>query len=185
MIVPRELQFGRIALKEGKVNKEQLEKAFQIQREGGYYESIGRIMVRLGYLSKEDIVYLLRRQQEEITNAVSTTTSRETLFGAIAVMKRFVTLSQVEECLKEQRHLRRLGLYMRLGEILVSKKYMTLEQVMDVLQQQRTEIKECPSCGRSYNITTFSQTKEQFCPACGTRLRPVKKLLSPRVDGRL
>lgn len=185
MIVPRDLQFGRIALKEGRVDRKQLEIALRRQREGNYYESLGRIMVSMGFLSKGDVAEILRIQQSEIENAVATTTSKETLFGAIAVMKRYVSLTQVEECLREQRYLRRLGLYMRLGEILVSKKYMTLEQVLDVLQQQRTEIRECPSCRRTYNITTFSRTKEQSCPACGTALKPLRKPRSPHVDGRL
>ncbi|MCX7702732.1 MAG: hypothetical protein N2234_01325 [Planctomycetota bacterium] len=185
MIVPKELQFARIALRDGKISKEQFNTVLKIQKEQLFYESTGRIMVRLGYLTKEDVVRILNKQIEEFENATSTATTRETLFGAIAVMKRFVTLAQVEECLKEQRRLRRLGLYMRLGEILVSKNYITMEQILEVLQQQKTNIKECPSCGRAYNVTTFSSTKEQFCPACNTLLRDAKDLRSPKVDGGL
>jgi RNase P subunit RPR2 len=185
MIVPKELQFARIALKDGKISKEQLNIVIKTQKDGSYYESVGRIMVRLGYLTKQDIERLLNKQMAEFENAISTATTRETLFGAIAVMKRYVTLTQVEECLKEQHRLRRLGLYMRLGEILISKNYMSMEQLLDVLQQQKTNIKECPSCGRTYNVTTFTHTKEQFCPACNTPLQDVKEVRSPKVDGGL
>lgn len=184
MIVRRELLFDNLLLREKKVDEAQLKEARKIQRSENHYRSLGRILVDMGLLEVDDVAELIRMQWDEMAHAAATSVPRETLFGAIAIMKQYVTLSQVEESLREQKRLRRLGLFMRLGEIMVSKGYMTVKQVMDVLRSQRTQVMECPGCGKTYNVTLFAGAKKPRCPLCGHILKKPRRLRSPHVDGR-
>ena len=97
-------------------------------------------------------------------------------------MKRFTSLSQVEECLDEQRRLRRLGIFLRLGEILISRKYMSVKQVLSVLKRQRTQVLYCSRCKKRFNVTAFSNRKRFFCNVCGGELVQPEAIESVGVD---
>ncbi len=176
--------FDRLLVREGKVEPHALATLLETQRGEKYYRSLGAMLVDDGLLSPEDVSELIRTQWDAMAHAAATSVPRETLFGAIAVMKKYATLPQVEEGLREQRRLRRMGLFMRLGEIMVSKGYMTLSDVMDVLRSQRTQVMECVACGKTFNVTVFAGARRPKCPLCGGALSLPAKLGSPHVDGR-
>lgn len=184
MIVRRDLLFGSLAVAEKDVSLEQLQECIDIQRRQRYYKSIGRVMLGKGYLDLPAISRLLRMQEENLKEAAGIVGagSGETLFGAVAVMKRFTTLTQVEECLDEQRRLRRLGIFLRLGEILVSRKYMTVTQVLTVLKRQSTQVLTCSRCKKRFNVTAFSNRKRFFCNVCGAELVQPEVIESVGVD---
>lgn len=184
MIVPRDMLFDAILQKERLIPEEKLKEVLKTKEKERHYRSLGRILFEEGQIDREVVVRLIERQRENLQNAAATSAPRETLFGAIAIMKKYVTLEQVQHCLAEQKRLRRLGLFMRLGEIMVSKGYMTLKQVLDVLKSQRTRILECPNCRKVYNVTLFAGAKKPRCPLCGFVLKEPERLESPRVDGR-
>jgi len=169
MLVKKDLLFSSLAVASGKVTGEQIEECQKLQREQNYYKSIGMLMVEKGYLRPLDVKILLGKQEENLKEAVGVQSagSGETLFGAVAVMKKYTTLSQVEECLEEQRRLRRLGIFLRLGEILISRKYMTVGQVLTVLKRQHTQMLYCSRCRKKFNVTAFSNRKRFFCNVCG------------------
>ncbi len=169
MIVRKDLLFSSLAIASGKVTGSQVEECQKLQREQRYYKSIGMLMVEKGYLKLADVKILLERQEENLKEAVGVQSagSGETLFGAVAVMKKYTTLTQVEECLEEQRRLRRLGVFLRLGEILISRKYMTVGQVLTVLKRQHTQVLYCSRCRKKFNVTAFSNRKRFFCNVCG------------------
>ncbi len=184
MIVPKTLLFDALLEKEGVLDKERLRQVKHTQKEEHNYRSLGRILFEDGVIDRETVARLIERQREALQHAAATSAPRETLFGAIAIMKKFVTLQQVQHCLSEQKRLRKLGLFLRLGEIMVSKGYMTLQQVLDVLRSQRTKILECRHCRKVYNVTIFAGAKKPRCPLCGNILQEPRRLKSPRVDGR-
>ena len=184
MIVPKDLLFDAIVEKEGGVEPGRLKEALDLKRRENHYRSLGRILFDEGLLDREAVARLIQRQWDAIQRAAATSAPRETLFGAIAIMKKYVTLEQVQLCLREQKRLRRLGLFMRLGEIMVSKGFMTLKQVLDVLRSQRTKILECRACRKVYNVTLFAGAKKPRCPLCGAFLVEPQQIDSPRVDGR-
>lgn len=169
MLVKKDMLFSSLAVGSGKVTGAQLEECQKLQREQRHYKSIGRLMVEKGYLKPGDVKALLRSQEENLKEAAGAHSagSGETLFGAVAVMKKYTTLSQVEECLEEQRRLRRLGIFLRLGEILISRKYMTVGQVLTVLKRQHTQMLYCSRCRKKFNVTAFSNRKRFFCNVCG------------------
>ena len=183
MIVPKTLLFDALLDKEGVLDKERLHQIKRTQKEEHNYRSLGRILFEEGVVDRETVARLIERQREALQHAAASTPP-ETLFGAIAIMKKFVTLQQVQHCLSEQKRLRKLGLFLRLGEIMVSKGYMTLQQVLDVLRSQRTKILECRRCRKVYNVTIFAGAKKPRCPLCGDILQEPRRLKSPHVDGR-
>ncbi len=187
MIVKKDLLFGSLAVADKILSGDQLEECLKLQREQQFYKSIGTIMVEKGYLDREKVAELLRMQEENLKEAagVGRAGSGETLFGAVAVMKKYVTLSQVEECLDEQRRLRRLGIFLRLGEILISRKYMSVEQVLSVLQRQRTQVLCCSRCKKRFNVTAFSNRKRFFCNVCGGELVQPEVIETVGVDDRI
>ncbi|RKY19626.1 MAG: hypothetical protein DRP63_00285 [Planctomycetota bacterium] len=184
MIVPKTLLFDALLAKEGILDKERLQEAKQTQKSERNYRSVGRILFEEGIVDRETVARLIERQRESLQHAAATSPPHETLFGAIAIMKKFVTLEQVQHCLSEQKRLRRLGLFLRLGEIMVSKGYMTLQQVLEVLRSQRTEILECRRCRKVYNVTIFAGARKPRCPLCGDILQKPRHLKTPRVNGR-
>ena len=103
MLVRKDLLFSSLAIASGKVTGEQLEECQKLQREQNYYKSIGTLMVEKGYLKPMDVKVLLGKQEENLKEAVGVHSagSGETLFGTVAVMKKYATLSQVEECLAD------------------------------------------------------------------------------------
>jgi hypothetical protein len=184
MLVRRDLLFSSLAVASGKVTESQMQECQKLQREQHFYRSIGRLMVEKGYLKLADMKKLLARQEENLKEAagVRAAGSGETLFGAVAVMKKYTTLSQVEECLEEQRRLRRLGIFLRLGEILISRKYMTVGQVLTVLKRQHTQMLYCSRCRKKFNVTAFSNRKRFFCNVCGGDLVEPEVIESVGVD---
>ncbi len=187
MIVKRDLLFGALAVVQKAVTEEQLQECLKLQREQNFYKSIGTILLEKGYTDREEIRRLLRFQEEGLKEAAGfdSVASGETLFGTIAVMKRLTTLERVEECLNEQRRLRRLGIYLRLGEIFVSKKHLTLEQVKMVLKRQNTRVLWCSRCSKRFNVTAFSSRRRFFCNVCGAELVEPEVLESISVDDRI
>jgi hypothetical protein len=187
VIVRKDLLFGSLAVADMAVTKEQLEESLKAQRENRFYKSLGLIMMEKGYLDRERARELLRIQEENLKEAagIGPAGSGETLFGAVAVMKRFATLTQVEECLDEQRRLRRLGIFLRLGEILVSRRYMSVGQVLSVLRRQSTRVLSCSRCNKRFNVTAFSNRKRFFCNVCGAELVQPDYIESVSVDDRI
>jgi hypothetical protein len=187
MIVRKDLLFGSLAVNNRAVTKEQLDECLKLQRKQQCYKSIGKIMLEKGYLEKEKVSELLMLQEESLKEAagVSGAGTGETLFGAVAVMKKFATLTQVEGCLEEQRRLRRLGIFLRLGEILISRGYMTVEQVLSVLKRQSTQVLYCARCKKRFNVTAFSNRKRFYCNVCGGELAQPETLDTVGVDDRI
>ena len=187
MLVKKDLLFGSIAVADKVLTTEQLEECLKLQREQQFYKSIGTIMVEKGIIDRDKVGQILQMQEASLKEAagVGKAGSGETLFGAVAVMKRFVSLSQVEECLDEQRRLRRLGIFLRLGEILISRAYMTVEQVLSVLQRQRTQVLCCSRCQKRFNVTAFSNRKRFFCNVCGGELVQPDVIETVGVDDRI
>lgn len=55
--------YGRIAVKQGLVSDDQLETALERQRESGYEQRMGEILVELDYLTDEQVAQVLATQE--------------------------------------------------------------------------------------------------------------------------
>lgn len=185
MIVKRDLLFSSLIVTKKAVTEEQLQECLKIAREQNSYKSVGILMVEKGYLTPEKVSHFLNIQEENLKSAsgFGQAGSGETLFGTIAVMKKYAALPQVQECLDEQRRLRKLGIFLRLGEIFISKNYMTIEQVLSVLERQDTHVLRCSRCGKKFNVTAFSSRKRFFCNICGAELTEPDVIEDVSVDG--
>lgn len=187
MIVRKDLLLRSLIVTDKAVTQEQFQECLKIQREQNFYKSIGTIMVEKGYLTIEKVCHFLKIQEDNLLHAAHfrKVTSGETLFGTIAVMKKYASLPQIEESLGEQRRLRRQGIFLRLGEILVSKKYMSVEQVLSVLKRQDTHVLCCSLCRKRFNVTTFSNRKRFFCSICGGKLVQPDEIEDISVNGKI
>jgi len=92
---------------------------------------------------------------------------KESLFGALAVRKGFLSKEQLQACLKEQSRLAEMGKNMRLGEVALMLGYMTPEQVQELLRAQEEEVIVCENCGTPYSIEGLPRGKKFRCRKCG------------------
>ena len=85
--------FGQIAVEEGYLHPEEIEKCAEIQRASLNYKPIGQIAVELGYITSEIVEKCITLQQS---------THREKSFGQIAIENGFMKSHEAEDCAKVQ-----------------------------------------------------------------------------------
>lgn len=130
-----DLFFGKIALKNGVLTKEQLRRALRIQQErkraaepDGRGPTLGEICRELGFLREDEVNAIIWAQ------AKSEVLLEDTLLGKIAVANGLVAEEQLERALEEQRQ---TDYHVRLGELLVARGYMDQEQLAATLRTQK------------------------------------------------
>jgi serine/threonine protein kinase len=170
-----ELLFGKIAVREGAITREQLFDCLQAQ-ERNPSRSLGSIMVSRGYLRNEDVDRLVELQKKafEAVPEGSTPNRRTALIGKILVDRGLATEYQVNECLRLQGRMTELGIkpVPQLGEILLRRSYVDPETVETALQLQNLQLYTCPECGAPIEIGEGSPVKETgfACAACGAEV---------------
>ncbi|HXX93007.1 MAG TPA: hypothetical protein VEN81_05200, partial [Planctomycetota bacterium] len=168
-----DLLFGKIAVREGAITREQLFDCLQAQ-ERNPSRSLGSIMVSRGYLRNEDVDRLveLQRRAFEAASEGSSPNRRTALIGKILVDRGLATEYQVNECLRLQGRMAELGIkpVPQLGEILLRRNYVDPETVETALQLQNLQLYTCPECGAPIEIGEGSPVKSTgfACAACGT-----------------
>ncbi len=128
-----DLFFGKIALKNGVLTKEQLRRALRMQQErkraaNGDGPTLGEICRELGFLREDEVNAIIWAQ------AKSEVLLEDTLLGKIAVSNGLVAEEQLERALEEQRL---TDYHVRLGELLVARGYMDQEQLAATLRTQK------------------------------------------------
>lgn len=155
----RDLVLGELAVEKGYVTRDQVEACFRMQLTSSLPRPLGQILLQEGLISYDQLEELLFLQAERTpaetrTDRGSSTTGDGPLLGQMLLARRWVTLDQLEECVREQMKLSRDGVgHEPLGQILMRKRYITGEQFADAIRAQgrapETPKAEVPRAGLS------------------------------------
>ncbi|MBI4575959.1 MAG: protein kinase [Planctomycetes bacterium] len=146
--IQEDLLYGKIALKNGFVTKDQLAECLEEQRGRRYAVGLGTLLQDRGYLDREAHEAVKAAQARVIERAgaqpptrklaqgapPTTRQLRRTLFGEVALRERLVSPAQLEDALEVQRRMREMGIQKRLGEVLVEKRILAADQVDRVVR---------------------------------------------------
>ncbi|HEU4339172.1 MAG TPA: protein kinase [Planctomycetota bacterium] len=162
-----DLLFGRIAVREGLLTREQLYDCLTAQ-ERNPARKIGQIMVARGYLKQADVDRLLEVQARALGEVPA---ARGALLGRILIDRGLATEFQVNECLRMQGRLIDLGItpLPRLGEILVKRGYIKRDAVETALQFQNLLFYSCPECGARIDVGGGGGAN-YTCAKCGAEV---------------
>ena len=179
-----DILFGRIALRNRFVTREQLSKAVRAQEQAPVYRRLGDIMLDLGIMTPEQVGLILRAQGKKLDKPDRRirVPKRDALFGAVAVKLGFASQKQINRALRLQAQLRDKDRNIPLGKILVQTGVLTLSQVKTVLSHQRTTVMVCTGCGKRYNVVSAVPTRPVRCPKCDAELAAPEDIKKPDVD---
>lgn len=153
----------------------------------------GKIAVKLGYLSVEQLEAVVERQArsdppvslgymlvqqgllteaqiDEILGVQKSNQAIHSLMGKLLVESERVTQRQVNECLRDQDLFRRKGYSFKLGELLVNKGFLSPGGLDEVLAQQGKKQMICPASLDVFNIELDEGQTVAICPDCSTML---------------
>ena len=177
MLVTNELLFGQIAVTKKFITQEQLGECLKLQLEKSRQLSIGKILLKHGYIKPGQIEKVLDQQEENLREAATYSPRKklkDRFFGTLAVTMKYATLPQVVESLQEQQRLERMNVHIRLGEVFVSKGYMTVDEVRNVLEKQKKRPPACVRCGRPANVLADISGGLFYCRDCADELNIVE-----------
>ncbi|MFP4014117.1 MAG: GspE/PulE family protein [Chitinispirillaceae bacterium] len=120
MVEKRRKKLGEILLAQGLVNEEQLLLALQEHKRSGV--SIGTVLVRMGFLTEEDLTAVLGEQIQ---------LRQKKRIGEVLIDQGLITREQLQTGLEEQK---KCGL--QLGKCLVKLGYLSEHKLVDVLSAQ-------------------------------------------------
>ncbi|MDG5813827.1 ATPase, T2SS/T4P/T4SS family [Chitinispirillales bacterium ANBcel5] len=116
----RRKKLGEILIAQGLVTEEQLLHALQEHRSTG--ASLGKILIRLGYLSEDDLSSVLGEQIQ---------LAHKKRIGEVLIEQGLITQEQLEQGLAEQKVSK-----LQLGKCLIKLGFITEEKLVDVLSAQ-------------------------------------------------
>jgi hypothetical protein len=128
----KELLFGLILVKEGKLSKDQLKKALLKQgeiRRFGRHQRLGEVVVKLGFITHEELEGILAVQSALLVHGAD-----HTPLGLLLIEHGLAQPSQVYDALVERQFRES-----RLGELLIEKGLITEDQLQPLLAIQETE----------------------------------------------
>lgn len=139
-----DLLLGQIALEKGFITQDHLDECLKVQEREPTWRQLGMILLDRQYITEEDLEIVLEIQRRSLDANVDNTELKlkDMLFGRIVLTRRLVTQSQVNECLREQERIERMGIFLRLGEIMVRKGYVSDQQMQDALGYQNQKLEE-------------------------------------------
>lgn len=123
---------GLLALREGLVDRLQLQKALLKQgelRRFGRHARFGEVLLRMGYVDEATLDHFLAVREALVNHGLA-----RAPLGLRVVLHGMATPSQVLEALDEREHSP-----LRLGEILVNRGLITPAQLEQLLQEQASE----------------------------------------------
>jgi hypothetical protein len=180
--------FGRIALINSYLTREQLEECLQVQRSESPPRRIGQILLERGYLSDEQLQSILdicKQKLRKVNRSLKDAREGDRRFGELAITEGIITLDDLEEAILEQQRLTGLNLHFRIGEILVARFKMKAADVLHLLGIQGRRILVCPVCDIHYNVSKFQEDRMYQCVRCQARMLVPKFLDTIAVDAFL
>ena len=139
-----DLLLGQIALDKGFITQDDLDACLKAQEQDAQWRQLGMILLDRNCLSEDELEVALEIQKKSLEKTFdnSEIKLKDVLFGRIVVSKRLATQSQVNECLREQERIERMGMFLRLGEILAKKGYLSEAQMEEILAYQNQKLEE-------------------------------------------
>jgi hypothetical protein len=139
-----DLLLGQIALDKGFISQTQLDECLRLQEAGPQWKQLGMILLDRECITEDDLDIVLEIQRKSLEKNVDNTELKlkDVLFGRIVVSNRLATQGQVNECLREQERIERMGMFLRLGEIMVRKGYLNDDNMTEILSYQNEKLDE-------------------------------------------
>jgi hypothetical protein len=139
-----DLLLGQIALEKGFISQDQLDECLRLQEKQPQWKQLGMILLDRQFISEEDLDIALEIQRKSLEKNIDNTELKlkDVLFGRIVVSNRLATQGQVNECLREQERIERMGMFLRLGEIMVRKGYILEDNMNQILSYQNEKLDE-------------------------------------------
>jgi hypothetical protein len=139
-----DLLVGQIAIEKGFISREQLDECLRLQEQNPSWKQVGMILLDKKYITEEELDIALQIQKKNLERYVDNTDLKlkDLLFGRIVVARRLATQGQVNECLREQEQIERMGIFLRLGEIMVRKGYLAADSQKKILDYQNRKLAE-------------------------------------------
>ncbi|RME88992.1 MAG: serine/threonine protein kinase, partial [Planctomycetota bacterium] len=183
----QEVLFAKIALEQGVLSKEGLEKCLAYKRQNPKGLSLEELLIQLRLLSVQEIQKLRKIYYARVQS--KTTVTREDLedniFGRLVLQRGLATKEEVTWAIARQKQMEAAGIFRRLGEILVEAKILTPYQVQQVLEYQHKKILICPYCHSQYNIENAKPGKQYQCLKCKKILESPSQTPPPSVSGSI
>ncbi len=139
MGIREDLLLGEIALTLKLITPDQLNECVVIQEKEEIPRQLGIILQEKGYLSQAALEKILGDQHQKLLKFMdnSQNKQRSVLFGQMAISRGYLTSGQLNESLREQSNIDKMGIFMHLGEIFVKKSFMQENQVQEILKEQK------------------------------------------------
>jgi hypothetical protein len=162
---------GQIALEEGFITPQQLERCIALQAQSTPPVPLGRILLETGCLNDERLQEVVRIQSTRFER-IAAEPSRGGLFGQVALRLGYLTAEQLHDALREQQASGRGGSSLMLGQVLMRRKTLTTEQFLEVLRRQEKEVACCPVCQSFYDLTGRAVRGPFLCTVCQSVVHP-------------
>ncbi len=169
-----DILFGRIAVRLGFCKEIHVWECIRIQDRGPGKEPLGEVMIRQGYLSREqrDRALEVQKSNRSREDEVTRLAIEDVLFGQMALKHKWISVEQLHACLREQAILESQGKSSRLGQILAARGFLKPEQIRSLLNRQFKEILICESCHTPFNVVNYNPAFEYRCRKCKGLLTP-------------
>ncbi|MEM7234480.1 MAG: hypothetical protein AAF517_20035 [Planctomycetota bacterium] len=178
--------FGRIAVINHQVTKEQLEECLEIKRERGSSTHIGNILFEKGYLTREEfqrIVEIRNKKVRKLLRSQEDSQKADQEFGRHAIRENLLDLDQLETAALEQQQMRQFNLHFSLPEVVYSRGMLSARAVLDVLGELGIAMRRCAICDFQYQITDARDGEIYHCPKCDATLQNPAYLDPVLVEG--
>jgi hypothetical protein len=165
--------FGRVAVLNGYVTKEQLAECAEASRSPSNKEHLGEIMLRRGLLTREQLDRLVEIRDKKVRKLLrsqeeSARNDRE--FCRTALQMAVVDLEDLESAMLEQQRLRQLNLHFGIAEVLVSRRTITVADLKRLYGMLGQSMLRCCYCDLQFRIADSSDGNRYSCPRCEATL---------------
>lgn len=164
----QQVLFGKIALELGYATPDKIESCARLQEREGSFVPLGRLLVRENILTTEQRDEILRIQDARLQQIDPRFRQKraDSLFGRLCVERGFLSVEELNECLRKQATLEREGHGRKLGELLLESGKMTSTQIQTVLELQARTCVRCSGCGAVYNVSALAPRTRFQCASC-------------------
>lgn len=186
MTAPADLLFGRVALREKMVTREQLFDCLAA-KERNPGTPLGEVMIRRRVLTAAQVRNLLELQTALIQEARRTEShvQNPVLLGRLLIEQGLCTDLQVHECLRLRGRMEEMGIQPvpSLQEVLIRRGYLSREALAAASQYDTLSLYRCPECGAP--LAGEAKGPEYACPRCRARLPSFLAMMAGSVAGAI
>lgn len=164
MAAGNEILFGRIAVYNGLLSAEQLDRCLLFQREHAPSKHLGQVMLERGLLDEGQTRAILLTQRRVLHSAARhDRKEEEEALIENAVRRALAGPEEVARARKTQAEMEERGLFPFLGDILVQQGVVSLRRMASLLAEIAVRFVVCASCGGRFH----AYKGETKCPDCG------------------